>query len=158
MRNKVRAEHFELLVAVWQQSGDQKNISEYARMEFSPASWSKMFGTASENDIRMLDAQIKAIPARDGPQPEARAAAHAFKRELTARHAPILSLQPKIGAQSSQRRLQASCRLDSLISHSDRHEIIGPDRFAELGLPTSVYGPPRALSKQRPAAEDSAKG
>lgn len=156
MRNQARDEPFELLVAVWRQDGDRKAISEYARMEFSAASWKKMFGSATERDIRALDSQVKAIPVNQGSQPVARAAAHAANKQLREKHAPILSLQPKIGASSPQRRLQASCGLDKLLANSDRHDIIREDRFEEHGLPASIYGPPRifAARSERHGAED----
>lgn len=146
MRNRSRNEPFELLVAVWSQDGDRKSISEYARMEFSAASWRKMFGSATERDIHALDSQVKAIPVNQGSQPAARAAAHAANKQLRAEHGPILALQPKIGTSSPQRRLQASCSLEKLLAHSDRHDIIREDRFEEHGLPASIYGPPRVLS------------
>jgi hypothetical protein len=143
LRNRQRDEPFELIVALWEQDGPTKHIASFARMAFKPQSWGALFGSATEEDIRQLDQLIKAVPVGAGPQPAARAQAHAARRALTEAAEPVLSLQPKIGSSSPQRRLQASCKLADLMAHSDRCDLIGPERFDELRLPGSVFGPPR---------------
>ena len=141
LRNRQRQEPFELVVALWEQDGQRKRISSYARMAFEPQSWAGLFGAASVEDIRALDAVVKAVPLEAAPQ--ARAQARAAREALSQQARPVLSLQPKMGVTSPQRRLQASCKLNELIARSDRCEIISPERFEALGLPSSVEGPAR---------------
>lgn len=141
-RNFRRSQDFEMIVADLAQNGDSKHARRYVRLVFEHESYHHaLFGTLPTSDIEALDASIKAIPK--GAQTTLRLAAHAKKNALKSQYGFGADLQAKISTTGSQRRLQASCSLDALISAAKSVITIEPKDYLTHNLPASIISPRR---------------
>jgi len=98
-------EPFMLIVAFWQQEGDEKRIVNIAAPEISPETWRRLWGPVTYADLLKLDELIK----DQGPS-----VTELRKLALKMKNSPpfsesIIQLNPKIGT-DGQRRLQCSLR------------------------------------------------
>lgn len=149
LRNFNRDVPFELLIVCgYQHSASVKIFDRIERFLFEPLEWRSLFGTLPLEDLFTLDAFIRSIPK--GSQEALRAEAHARKQKLIDKHAPIVSLQPKIDSKS-QRRLQSGASLESfplILGKPSRHkEYRSGDAFGDLTLPLTIQSSPRQRSR-----------
>jgi len=134
-------EPFMLIVAFWQQEGDEKRIVNIVAPEISPETWRKLWGPVTYADLLKLDELIK----DQGPS-----VTELRKLALKMKNSPpysesIIQLNPKIGT-DGQRRLQCSLRFADffreLVPGADSKPQAHPSLFG-VEYPGTIASKPR---------------
>jgi len=130
-------EPFMLIIAYWQQEGDQKRIVNILAPTVTPQRWRTLWEPITRKDLERLDAVVK---DRTLDYREARAQAHRIKTAAPFTQA-IITVNPKIDPKG-QRRLQCSLSFRNVFKHLAPHADPTPQPTPRLfGVPAPALFP-----------------
>jgi hypothetical protein len=107
-----------MTVVTYEQSGDTKRLVSLAEVDLT-GSTALLFGTLTREQIRELDAAVKAVPGKRKPTPEEHTRMYSLRNEL---HLLTSAIHLDIKCNSQQSRLQCSFNRfqDFLRDHPER--------------------------------------
>ncbi len=132
---------FRMLVAPYRQLGPIKQVDQVFEFFIQGHEMAELYGELSYEDVSAFHEGLLGFGA--GQHVPARSWARAQKTTLAGRDSAFI-LNPKIDSKT-QRRLQCSLRLGSLLQHV-QHRIVHTGHFYGLPLPLQIHSTPREFS------------